>query len=453
MRMFQNREEAGAELASDLAYLKDQDCVVMAVSNGALPIALAVCERLGAPLDMLVLGRLSAPRMPDHIVGAVDEHGRISLIEQTARWHHLTAQQMIAPARAAFKNLQPLRARIRAILPEQEVRGKTVIVVNDGVSSGASLLAAVASVKDRGAAKIVAAAPAGQDTGIRALHEAADIVVIPHVPSKFRGIHKFYREFPEITDDDAVDFIRSHVKAHGVLVRGFRSIAMPVIADGGERTIYCEVELPDGNGPFPCVIFAHGFDSNCRSPRSVPISMRLAKRGIMGVRMDFQGHGRSDGDLEKCTHENMLSDLRTVFENLCYDVRTSKCQVGLCGAGTGAQIALDFAAEEPRIASVVVRGPICGGAVDAARNITAPTLIIHAEGDDELAKDAYAINQLLPSTHRLLIVPECNRLFNDPISMELMVNASVDWLDDHLRVAGAHERQRGNAAAQHNGAT
>jgi len=447
MRMFQNREEAGRELAADLAFLRGQPCVVMAVSNGALPIALAICERLDAPLDMLVLGRLHAPRMPDHVVGAVDEHGRISLIEQTARWHHLTAQKMIGPAREAFRDLQPFRAKIRSILPEQEVRGKTVIVVNEGVTSGAAILAAVASVKDRGAAKVVAAAPAGQEIAIRALHEAADMVVIPHVPAKFKGVDRFYKHFDEISDAAAVQFIRNHVSAHGVEMRSFRSVAMPVIAGDGERTIYCEVEIPHGEGPFPCVIFAHGFDSNCRSPRSVPISMRLAKRGVMGVRLDFQGHGRSDGDRDACTHENMLADLRTVYENLRYDMRVSNAQIGLCGAGTGAAVALDFAADEPHIAALVIRGPVCAGAVAGASSVTAPTLTIHAEGNIDLARDVAAIDNLLPATHRLLAIPDCHRLFNDPISMELMVNASVDWLHDHLRVAGGAGREA--PAAEH----
>ena len=95
-------------------------------------------------------------------------------------------------------------------------------------------------------------------------------------------------------------------------------------------------------------------------------------------------------------------------------------------------IALRLAAELPSICSMVIRGPVCGGELEAARHVKAPTLLIHAERDTSLRDDVQALDRELASTHELLAIPDSNRTFNDPISRELMVSASVDWLADHL---------------------
>ena len=100
-------------------------------------------------------------------------------------------------------------------------------------------------------------------------------------------------------------------------------------------------------------------------------------------------------------------------------------------------IALCFAASTSDVAALVLRGPVFDRDLREARQVTAPTLLIHAERDTALADTAGAIARELTCTHELLKIPESNRLFNDPISRELMVSASVDWLADHLTTASS----------------
>ncbi len=208
-----------------------------------------------------------------------------------------------------------------------------------------------------------------------------------------------------------------------------------------DHVIHCELDLPPGvtrgSGPYPAVIFAHGLESNGHSPRSVPISRRLAKRGIIGVRMDFTGHGRSEGSLKDATGEQMLADLRAVFENVRNLDEVDSQQIGLNGSGTGAMIALCFAATTSDVVTLVLRGHVFDRDLREARHVTAPTLLIHAERDTALADTASAIARELTCTHELLKITDSNRLFNDPISRELMVSASVDWLADHLTAASS----------------
>jgi dienelactone hydrolase len=213
-----------------------------------------------------------------------------------------------------------------------------------------------------------------------------------------------------------------------------------------QRAIHCCIEMPPGatrgGGRFPAVIFAHGFESDANSPRSIPISLRLAKRGVIGVRMSFTGHGQSEGTPADATDYRMLADLRCVYENIKRLAETDPARIGLNGSGTGGMIALRFAAQEPSVSAMVIRGPVCGNEIDAAQRVKAPTLIIHAEKDTALSNTVEALNQQLAATHRLVSIPDSSRLFGDPISLELMVSASVEWLADHLKPTSAARPSR-----------
>jgi len=435
MPLFRNRIAGGEDLATKLAFLATEQPIVLGLGNGGAQVAEVVARELDAPLDILLIDRLCAPNARNHVVGAVDEHGRISMIKSTARWHHLSSQQMIEPAREAFIELQRRRSRIRRVLPELEVRGRTVIIVSEGIDTGATMLGALASVRDRGAKKIIAAAPAGHSKGTWQLHELADMVVIPHQPGMYESVSGFYQNFPKVTDEMLLASLERWVSSRKTDQPGVRTFSIKIIGTK-QQTLTCELDFPSdlerGSGPYPAVVFAHGFESDARSLRSVPISRRLAKRGVVGARLDFTGHGRSEGTLEECTDRQMLEDLHVAFTSIGQLQEVDAGRMGLNGAGTGAMIALFYAAQQPLVKTMVIRGPICGREVGAARKITAPTLLIHAERDTALAEPVEQLDREFGGSHELLRIPDSNRMFGDPISLELMVNASVDWLADHL---------------------
>jgi dienelactone hydrolase len=295
------------------------------------------------------------------------------------------------------------------------------------------MLAAISSLRDRGAGKVVIAAPAGSGKTTWQLHETADKVVIPHAPSRFKGVAHFYEDFSDVTDRDVEQILKKWFRDRPGQLPAVKTINMPVISEQ-ERSVHCELDLPPGttrgSGPYPAVIFAHGMESDGRNRGNVLISRRLAKRGVVGVRLDFTGHGRSDGTIHDATADRMLADLFTVFENLCILDEIDNARIGIRGSGTGSLIALHFAAREPQIAAMVIRGPWTGGEPEIAQHVNAPTLLIHAENDQGMTE----LNKQLAATHEVLVIPESGRVYNDPISVELMVNATVDWLVDHLVV-------------------
>ena len=435
MRLFENRLEAARELAGALAFLKSEKPLILTTRNEAVPIGIVVAETLEAPFDLLLVAKLAAPMPPHQIVGAVDEHGRISMIHTAARWHHLTNLEMIAPARTAFAELQQRRTRFRAVLPETDVRGRTVIIVDQGVETGATMLAAIASVRDRGAVKVVSAAPAGHGKATWQLHEAADVVVIPHTPAKFKGVEHFYRTYTEVPDHEVEAILQTWAASRPQDHPGVKILTLQLTGPE-QQAIHCEIDLPPGtsrgSGPYPAVLFAHSLESDCRSPRLVPISRRLAKRGVIGMRIDFTGHGRTEGTVEQATDERMLGELRAAYENLQRLHEVDERRIGLSGSGSGGMLALRLAADAPEIAAMVIRGPVRGEEIEAASKVTCPTLIIHAQRDFAFEQAAQLLDRQLAATHQLLEIPDSSRQFNDPISRELMVSASVDWLVDHL---------------------
>ncbi len=432
MRLFHDRRAAALELSRHLAHLKSEKPVVLGLVRGGVPMAEIIAHALDTTFDVLLIERLRAPRNPDHIVGAVDEHGRISMIRSTARWHHLTSQQMVEPAREVFRDLQRMRGRIRSVLPEFDVRGRTVVLVGQGIASGAKMLGAISSVRDRGARKVVVAAPAGSGEAAWQLHEAADLVVIPHRPAQFRSVEDFYDDNTPVSDQLLMTIVENWAAKRPQQQPGVQTILMKLYNDR-EELLSCEIDLPPGttrgSGPYPAVIFAHGYESDGRNKRTMLISRRLSKRGIIGVRPDFSGHGRSEGDLANASPERMAADLGNVLNAVRVLDEVDNDRLGLVGSGSGGMLCLEHARTDTEFRAIVVRGPMCGDEIRASLPLRTPTMIIHAELDHGLQP---GLAPPLPSCHQLLMIPAANRLFNDVISFEMMVGATVDWLFDHL---------------------
>ena len=162
--------------------------------------------------------------------------------------------------------------------------------------------------------------------------------------------------------------------------------------------------------------------------------------------MDFTGHGRSEGSTDDATDPQMMHDLHAVHHGVNQITEVDPARVGLVGSGTGGMIALHYAAQVHAIKALVIRGPVCGRETVAARHVTAPALLIHAEGDTALADSVQTLDRELGGPHQLLRVPNANRMFNDPISLELMVSATVDWLVDHLMIMPAQDATMVNKA-------
>ncbi len=203
-RIFEDRAEAGSRLASLLQRRTlAAPCVVLALPRGGLPVALPVARRLGARLDVMTVRKIGLPSDPERAVGAVAP-GIVYRDEATEFLSGLddaTFQQLADIAEAQRRRREQL---FRTQRPAADLHHATVILVDDGIATGATMIAAVRAARAAGASYIVAAAPVASIEAVRRLQgEVAELVVL-QVPTAFNSVAEWYGDFRQVEDEEAL---------------------------------------------------------------------------------------------------------------------------------------------------------------------------------------------------------------------------------------------------------
>jgi predicted phosphoribosyltransferase len=199
---FRDRQEAGRQLADALIPYAPRDAVVLGLPRGGVPVAFEVARRLGAPLDICIVRKLGVPGHEEFAMGAIASGGVELLSPSTVRRLELTQGQV---AHVIGRERQELERRERAYRdgrPVVDVRGRTAIVVDDGLATGASMRAAVMARRQRQPAAIIVAVPVASATTCQELRHIADACVCLHTPEPFFGVGQWYADFGQTTDDE-----------------------------------------------------------------------------------------------------------------------------------------------------------------------------------------------------------------------------------------------------------
>lgn len=204
---FFDRRHAGRLLADRLQVFAAECPLVVALPRGGVPVAFEVARTLGAPLDILAVRKLGAPGNPEFGVGAIVEDGTAVLNRPAARRVGLTADVLDATVAREAKELQRRVDRYRDGRDRLDVRGRTVIAVDDGLATGLTELAAVRALRAAGAAKVIVAVPVGVTESIARVRADADEVVCHTVPAVLHGVGHWYRDFSPVSDDEVVGLL------------------------------------------------------------------------------------------------------------------------------------------------------------------------------------------------------------------------------------------------------
>lgn len=204
---FRNREHAASLLGEHLQDFRGRHPLVLGVPRGGVPMARQVAEALGGDFDVILVRKLRAPDAPEYAVGAVDEHGRvlfstpsISLPEGYLREEIRTQREILRKRQQAY----------RQVLPAADPAGRVVIIVDDGIATGASMRSAVHAVRSYEPREIVVATPVAHPDAVRSLEAEADAVVCLYAPATFQAVGQFYEDFSEVDDATVI----------GVLAKG-----------------------------------------------------------------------------------------------------------------------------------------------------------------------------------------------------------------------------------------
>jgi predicted phosphoribosyltransferase len=202
--VFENRRHAGRELAARLSPLAHERPIVLALPRGGVPVGLEVARALDAPLDILTVRKLGAPRNPELGVGAVAEDGTAVLNVAMVSVVGMTRPQL---DRIVERETHELRRRVKRFRDGRkplDVSCRTVIVVDDGLATGLTGLAAVRAVRGRDAGRIVVAVPVASSEAISMLGEEADEVVCLTIPNELFSVGQWYDDFSPVSDEQVL---------------------------------------------------------------------------------------------------------------------------------------------------------------------------------------------------------------------------------------------------------
>ena len=211
--MFTDRIQAGRELAKELHRLQPLDPLVLGLPRGGVPVAAEVARALHAPLDVVVVRKLGVPGHPEYAMGALGE-GDVRFVDWEAVSRlGVTARQLSAVVERERAELERRARRLRAGRPGQDVSGRTVIIVDDGIATGSTVAAAIRVVRDLGADRVIVAAPVAPAEAIRKLRQVADDVVVLESPEPFYAVGQVYDDFGPTTDDEVTSILDAHALA------------------------------------------------------------------------------------------------------------------------------------------------------------------------------------------------------------------------------------------------
>lgn len=206
MRQFPDRVAAGRELAGLLRHYRGRpDVLVLGLPRGGVPVAFEIAQSLQAPLDVMIVRKLGAPGQPELAIGAVASGGVTVFNEGVRAWFD---DEAIERVEAAQRIELERRERVyRGGLPPLHARGRTVILVDDGAATGATMLAAVRAIRQLKAKKIVVALPVASVDAYEMLCKEADEVICISTPLEFYAVGQWYEDFTQTTDKDVTELL------------------------------------------------------------------------------------------------------------------------------------------------------------------------------------------------------------------------------------------------------
>lgn len=423
---FRDRSDAARQLAESLSHLRGQHPLVLGIPRGGVPIGRIVADRLDGELDVVLVRKIGAPIHPEYAIGAVDESGALRISHDAAV---ATGADEPYIRREAARQLATIRerrlsyGRHRAAI---DPAGRVVVVVDDGLATGATMLAALQWVRSRKPSRLVCAVPVAAPDSLAAVSRLADEVVYLSAPADFDAVGRFYDAFPAVEDAEVLRLLEQRPPAAGA------TSLQAVRIDAGEVTLNGDLEVPESARGL--VIFAHGSGSNRTSVRNRRVAHVLHRQGLATLLFDLLTEDESQEVAERFDIPKLAARLGAALHWAAGHAATQSLPIGLFGASTGAAAALVLAARYPLVVKAVVSR---GGRPDLARQdvlgkVQAPTLLIVGGADSQVISLNRVALVALACHAELVLIPNATHLFEESGTLDKVAELAAGWFRQWL---------------------
>ncbi|HSG93718.1 MAG TPA: phosphoribosyltransferase family protein [Methylotenera sp.] len=206
--MFHDRNQAAILLAEQLKDYQGKNPLILAIPRGAVPMAKIIADQLNGEFDVVLVRKLRAPEYPELAIGAIDESGWTYIADHAAsvgadsEYIEIETLQQMA-------TIKQRRAQYTPVRPPIDPAGRVVIVIDDGLATGATMIAALHGLRSRKPARLICAIPVSPPETLRKIQPLADQVVCLDTPNNFRAVGQFYADFPQVEDKDVIKVLQS----------------------------------------------------------------------------------------------------------------------------------------------------------------------------------------------------------------------------------------------------
>lgn len=421
--MFHDRADAGRKLAKRLEHLSGQDTLVLGLPRGGVPVAFEVAKALHAPLDVLIVRKLGVPWHPELAFGAVGEGGVRVLNDDVIRSVGINHGDVEATEDRERHEVEDRVRRFRPGGPRQGVRGRTAVIIDDGIATGATAKAACNVAKLQGAKKVVLAVPSAPSHWAEENMGIADEIIALDTTLDLGSVGAYYEHFGQVDDDTVARLLRE---------------ARDATFSGEVRIPASESEWMEGRLEVPfgargMVVFSHGAGSSHNSSRNQQVAARLNAAGFATLLFDLLTPAESDDRARRFDIELLSKRLGATIPWVRMQPHLRDLPIGLFGASTGAAAAIITATKgRDAIRAIVSRGGRPDLAAEYLERLRTPTLCIVGGNDEEVLELNREAIARLGGPYSLSVVHGASHLFEEPGALESVIDETVAFFAEHL---------------------
>jgi len=206
--MFHDRNHAAILLAEQLKDYQGKNPLILAIPRGAVPMAKIIADQLGGEFDVVLVRKLRAPDYPELAIGSIDESGWTYIADHAASVG-ADSEYIEAERQQQIATIKQRRAQYTPVRPPIDPAGRIVIVIDDGLATGATMISALHGLRSRKPARLICAIPVSPPETLRKIHPLADQVVCLDAPDNFRAVGQFYVNFPQVDDEEVINILQS----------------------------------------------------------------------------------------------------------------------------------------------------------------------------------------------------------------------------------------------------